>query len=400
MKQGERDIIVLTDTIDFASASVVEQLLGMVRLREMESDAEKAQLKAHLEKALKKAVVPGGGAGGAGASAAGGGTVVPVLSPFAQFLTKAGFGEHIGKFEAEEINETLAPNLEDSDLRAIGIPTLGARMRLLKLFRDELPLPPPDANVTSTPVAQQSQQPQQQHPSITPPPVSSSTQQQAAVSSQPPVVVAPPLGHLISTGSKFVAPTIQLGLPEEAAHGVESFMGLADEDVGLYLQQGVEAVRVEFMGEHASEDDRKNFDAVMNGEAIGDSEGVSLETLLEHPHAKMARLRLHHVLALRLYTTQSYTVINRSLRGRVIPHPFAATTIFISRGIKMLRAVQGKMENAHIPRAFWRGMKDLSLNFQFLEQGGTELACMSTSENRRIAEKFAGCEDAGVCVRV
>ena len=43
-------------------------------------------------------------------------------------------------------------------------------------------------------------------------------------------------------------------------------------------------------------------------------ETKTLEQLMEHPHAKLAKLSRHHILALRLYTTSSFCKINDPLR--------------------------------------------------------------------------------------
>ena len=105
---------------------------------------------------------------------------------------------------------------------------------------------------------------------------------------------------------------------------------------------------------------------------------------MAHPHAQMAKLGRHHILALRLYTTDSYSKINDPLRKDPPdrPHPFAATTFFISEGIKMLRAVAAQMPDAYTERIYWRGMKDLGLTMEFMQKGGTEFACMSTSASQ------------------
>ena len=107
-----------------------------------------------------------------------------------------------------------------------------------------------------------------------------------------------------------------------------------------------------------------------------------------HPHVQMAKLERHHVLALRLYTTSSYSKINDPLRSDppVRPHPFAATTYFISEGIKKLRAVSAQLPDAYEGRVFWRGMKDLGFDADaFLEKGGTDFACVSTTANQSVA---------------
>ena len=111
---------------------------------------------------------------------------------------------------------------------------------------------------------------------------------------------------------------------------------------------------------------------------------------MAHPHAQMAKLGRHHILALRLYTTDSYSKINDPLRKDPPerPHPFAATTFFISEGIKMLRAVAANLPDAHTPLIFWRGMRNLGLTAEFMAKGGTEFACVSTTASEAIAVRL------------
>ena len=71
------------------------------------------------------------------------------------------------------------------------------------------------------------------------------------------------------------------------------------------------------------------------------------------------------------------------------PHPFAATTWYIDQGIKMLRAVAASLPDAHETQVYWRGMRDLGLTMEFLDKGGTEFACLSTSASQEIAVNFA-----------
>ena len=88
----------------------------------------------------------------------------------------------------------------------------------------------------------------------------------------------------------------------------------------------------------------------------GWASGVSIEDLVAHPHAVMAKLQAHHVVSLRLYTTSSYCRVNDPLRQvpPQRPHPFAATTFFIDQGIKLMRAVAASLPDAHTARIFWR----------------------------------------------
>jgi hypothetical protein len=80
------------------------------------------------------------------------------------------------------------------------------------------------------------------------------------------------------------------------------------------------------------------------------------------------------------------------LCGRERPHPFAATAYFISDAIKKLRAMAAKRDDAHMEMTFWRGMRNLQVSMEFMQKGGTEFACLSTSASPEIARKFADSE--------
>jgi hypothetical protein len=202
----------------------------------------------------------------------------------------------------------------------------------------------------------------------------------------PPAASEPPLQIL---SDKYMAPakSIRLGKPGEAAHGLADLMGIGEAHIAAYLSDPEGAIKREF-AMHGSAADKENLRKVLDG-VFGD--GKALDTLVEHEHAKLARLKRHHVLALRLYTTQSYSRINNPLRQDppTRPHPFAATTYFISEGIKKLRAVAAERPDAYQVRTFWRGMKDLGLSAEFFAHGGTEYACMSTSASKDVACNFA-----------
>ena len=157
------------------------------------------------------------------------------------------------------------------------------------------------------------------------------------------------------------------------------------------LQKGVGAIEREFAS-HGSSKDQQNLRQILAGSYVDDAGYCrTLEELMAHPHAKMAKLERQHVLALRLYTTDSYSRVNDPLRQDPPerPHPFAATTYFISEGIKMLRAVAASLPNAHSMQEYWRGLKDLGLTMEFMQKGGTEFACMSTSASQDVAVNFA-----------
>ena len=67
------------------------------------------------------------------------------------------------------------------------------------------------------------------------------------------------------------------------------------------------------------------------------------------------------------------------------PHPFAATTYWISDAIKNLRAIAAHLADAHSPVTYWRGMKDLGLTIELVGQGGTEFACTSMTASKKVA---------------
>ena len=184
---------------------------------------------------------------------------------------------------------------------------------------------------------------------------------------------------------------LRIGQPEESTHGVQVLMGLTDAILGTFLQDPIGAIQREFVRDGSAED-KENLRCALHGiKRAGWTSGASLDALVVHEHAKIAKLESHHVLALRLYTTSSYAKINDPLRADPPqrPHPFAATTWFIDQGIKKLRAVAAKRADAHTTQVYWRGMKDLGLTMEFLQTGGTEFACLSTSASQEVAVRFA-----------
>merc|ERR1712176_1427671 len=134
--------------------------------------------------------------------------------------------------------------------------------------------------------------------------------------------------------------------------------------------------------------DKENLRCVLAGTTRdGWENGISLEVLMAHEHSCIAKLKRHHIISLRLYTTSSYARINDPLRADPAqqPHPFAATTLFISEGIKLLRSVHASLPDAYSERTFWRGMRDVGITEQFLAQGGTDFACVSTTAAQEVA---------------
>jgi hypothetical protein len=184
---------------------------------------------------------------------------------------------------------------------------------------------------------------------------------------------------------------LRIGSPEEATHGLQVLMGVPDASLGTFLQDPIGSIQREF-ARGGSHEDKENLRCALHGiKRVGWTSGASLDSLVAHEHAKIAKLKAHHILALRLYTTSSFAKVNDPLRldPPQRPHPFAATTWFIDQGIKKLRAVAAKRADAHITQVYWRGMKDIGLTMEFLQKGGTEFACLSTSASQEVAIGFA-----------
>ena len=93
-----------------------------------------------------------------------------------------------------------------------------------------------------------------------------------------------------------------------------------------------------------------------------------------------------HVLALRIYTSNSSPRINEPLRKGIKPHPFAATTYFIYDALKRLRKPGRRMYKDNMNRGisntkhYFRGLSNVEVD-ESLDQG-CELGCLSTSVSR------------------
>ena len=123
---------------------------------------------------------------------------------------------------------------------------------------------------------------------------------------------------------------------------------------------------------------------------------MRLADFLAAPQATKAKLRLEHVLALRLYTATPVSfALNGPLRnfkrdGATVmkpirmggKHPFPVTVTVLNDAIKRLRDTEGKAVVT-----LWRGLKNMHLkdDSDFLLAGGVEMSSMSTSYDLRTA---------------
>ncbi len=117
----------------------------------------------------------------------------------------------------------------------------------------------------------------------------------------------------------------------------------------------------------------------------GGKRGMLLEDFLKHPNAVACNLSRAEVLALRLYTTKAFLRINNPLRdmkrkaeGRQVPLP--VTTYHLNEAVKKLRTLAAKSTAKNVPLDLYRGMSNVALEHDFLVEGGTEVAPMSSTE--------------------
>ena len=112
----------------------------------------------------------------------------------------------------------------------------------------------------------------------------------------------------------------------------------------------------------------------------------------QNQHARDANLGMAHILALRLYTTKVFRYINNPLRDGT-RHPMPATVLFLQEGlIKLRKDAEKELKRkvaASESTSLWRGFQSLEVNNTFLQEGGTELAPMSTSTNLKVAAQYS-----------
>ena len=152
--------------------------------------------------------------------------------------------------------------------------------------------------------------------------------------------------------------------------------------------------------ENGLRDDRK----VKSGEHAG--KGMKLADFVAHSDAQVAQLAEPHVVALRLYSTAAFRSLNNSLRNQpkhTLPgnkkkresHPFAATIYYLAEGIKQLRAVEADHAEQvtsplrqQRPLDLFRGMRDMTTSEEFMTDGGSERALMSSTSNLAVALQY------------
>ncbi len=171
-----------------------------------------------------------------------------------------------------------------------------------------------------------------------------------------------------------------LGEPRQAALGLCHVMKVNEAEVRARMaEEGAQAVIREFEVAGTAEDKRwlrQVLEPPPMPEGMAMPGWRPLQYYYEHENSRAARLEEGHVLALRMYTTKAFATLNAPLRASanssdgayanarasgaapstasivagdedpaaseadVTPHPFPCTMLFISDGIKKLRAVE------------------------------------------------------------
>ena len=119
-------------------------------------------------------------------------------------------------------------------------------------------------------------------------------------------------------------------------------------------------------------------------------EGMVLADFVEKARVVSPAIEEEHVIALRLYTTQAYTSINTPLRQKDKRHWWPVTLTYITEAINMLRQQRDSTAGGGSDVVdLFRGMRDLKLSAGFLNEGGVEVAPMSTTTDLNVAVDYA-----------
>jgi len=131
-----------------------------------------------------------------------------------------------------------------------------------------------------------------------------------------------------------------------------------------------------------------------NGTRDRNRGAVDLADFMDLKEVREAGLSEAQLVALRFYTSHSFGAINVALRqatsdeGRK-QHPLPATVMCIDNGIKNLCKIDAESDQATNVIEFFRGFTDTQAGPEFLKNGGSQTAPMSTTKDYRIACGYA-----------
>jgi hypothetical protein len=117
--------------------------------------------------------------------------------------------------------------------------------------------------------------------------------------------------------------------------------------------------------------------------------GKNLEWFRKCKEAVDCCLTDAEVASLRFYTSHSFEAINVPLRdsSRTTAHPLPAIVSLVQSGLKKLRAVGCDEKQKTV--ILWRGSSNMKIPEEFMADGGTELAPMSTTTDLNVALTYA-----------
>jgi len=133
-----------------------------------------------------------------------------------------------------------------------------------------------------------------------------------------------------------------------------------------------------------------------------DHDNMDLQDFVDHDISLAAGLKAHHCASLRLYTSDSFILFNRPIRNGTKPHPIRVTMYVLDEALRKLRKVEAFLDKEAYAKTLylWRGMKDLHMDVaEFQKCGGTELAPMSTTKSRDVANLYARGTAGGLLFR-
>lgn len=197
---------------------------------------------------------------------------------------------------------------------------------------------------------------------------------------------------------------LQMGHKRSAVHGLEVRMCVDTDSAKYYgrISKGVDGIEEEF--KEFCEARPKERQVVMNlfeyvckmkpcdmtfsNGKLG--KPIPLSDFAKHQNTLEARLTEAELAALRLYTTSIFRLINQPLRDdkrfeQQQACPLPVTTFFAKEGCKKLRALSLKDKGEEKPVVLWRGMRSMKVTGEFMSEGGTELAFMSTTSELNVA---------------
>lgn len=224
-------------------------------------------------------------------------------------------------------------------------------------------------------------------------------------------------------------PKLKTGHASTAAEDLLSYLSMSIATITLMYQSPLKALRQEWedhLGKQPTDERNKGqkllvyilderafvFEETSNdGHSIVlrdvGHEGMTLEDFAREPTAVRANLSIAQVASLRIYTSSLFKYINPPFRADENldkfqdPHPVGITVMLIAEGLKRMRSLHAPKESvsemfqaeasaavAMEANFFWRGMQNIKLPSGFKNAGGTELQCMSTTEDVNIAGQY------------